>query len=102
MKAMKKETLFFVSAATFSMFLQMEKIFRAYYDEIKLIPKLNLKLFMKHKFESIQYHHICASHEMKDRIMNRFIVFKLKTKSKKDKPMTKVFASKTMAMHNNL
>lgn len=40
MNAYRKDRLFYVNAATYHLFLEMEKLFRACYDQVKVIISL--------------------------------------------------------------
>lgn len=99
-RAQGANTLFFVNAATFHFFLQMEKIFRIYFKSISEQENMNLKRFFFSKCSDITFS-LPGCHKLKDKIILRYVAFRLKISSK-TLPVNKSvrYASKSMAMHN--
>lgn len=78
----------------------MEKIFRGTVQNMTSYNGINLRKLLIEKFESILYV-LPPCHNLKTKIIRRFVIFRLKIYSTKHKPVPKnlTFASKTMAMH---
>lgn len=57
---------------------------RSSIDAIKLIPNVNLKLIFQYKLNMIKCNvSMCDKHDIKNRIIKRFVEFKLKLTNKK-------------------
>lgn len=95
----KQDTLYFMNRQAFEFFQQMELMFRAYKSTELFNSGLNLKDFLVQKFEEIEFE-LPICHMLKRKIITRFVLFKLKVNSIKPRK-TKVYSSKTMAMHIN-
>lgn len=91
--------LFFVNPRIFKFFLNMEIIFRKYYDYVRVQKHINLKQFFVQQFNEIDYS-LPTCHNLKTKMILRFHAFRLKIKSSKVKSSKSLqFASKSMAMH---
>lgn len=100
LNAYKQEKLFYVNIETYNFFLEMDKIFRAFFKKVRVIPKCNMISFFLSKFAEIKgYNHFLNCHNLKHVIEKRFVTFKLKSKNYKC-DSTKFYNSKTMAMHS--
>lgn len=102
MRCFKQETLFFINEQTFNFILEMEKIFRMYYEQVR--PKsFDLKLFFINKCRDL-YYDIPPCHSLKEKIIERFFNFKLKKMSNLSVLTEKnyTYASKSIAMHTNI
>lgn len=93
-------TLFFVNPVTFNFFLQMTKIFKTFYPHIRVQKHVNLKEFFI-KLCNQSTFSLPACHNLKEKIIKRFIAFKLKNCSQAITPCNKnaIRASKSMVMH---
>jgi len=85
LKAYKPERLFYVDNKTFHFFLDMDQIFRSYFNKARMIQNLDLKSFFLNKFSvlDVKYNYFPTCHNIKKNLMKRFITFKLKTKNEK-------------------
>lgn len=99
LRCYKEDTLFFVNRLTFNFFVEMEYIFRTYFNTVHSKTGLDLKLFFVDKFSKINYN-LPDCHKLKKSIMSRYASFRLKIKSQKLKKIQS-FSSKTMHMHYN-
>lgn len=93
------ESLFFINKELFLFIIEMEKLFRAYFSVVCYSSSLNLQSFFVDKFQSI-YYVLPTCHKLKEKIMDRFVKFRLKKMS-----MTYIIdrqsacASKSISMH---
>lgn len=82
LKRYKKGCLFFCNEITFNYFLHMETIFRKYYSIVKN-KNSDIKKFFIDKIKEIDISHIPNCHNLKSKIISRFIMFRLKIAGKK-------------------
>lgn len=101
LKCYKKETFFFfVKPYIFDFFLNMETIFRSYFPFVKN-KNINLKQYFQNKFAIINCN-IIDCHNLRSKIISKYIIFRLKIANKKRTIKKRSYNSKTMAMHCNL
>lgn len=98
LKRYKKGCLFFCNEITFNYFLVMENIFRKYYCVIKN-ENCNIKSFLIEQMKKIEIQHIPDCHNLKNIIMSRFVVFRLKIAGKKNNKLINKYGSKSIACH---
>lgn len=83
LKAFKKDTLFYCNMVTFIFFCEMESIFRKFYDIVS-VQNIDLMSFYVEKIvNNCMFNDLC--HNLKYKIIKRFVVFRLKIASKKKK-----------------
>lgn len=100
-KQKKQKSYFFVNKKTFQFFIQMERIFRLYYNHLRL-KKINLKQFFITKYREIDFS-LPECHNIKEKIILRYHAFRLKISSRKIKTKRNViYASKSVAMHEKV
>lgn len=102
LKCYTKNSLFFVNVETFKIFIKFEHLFRYYSKYFNKMQNVSQKLFLISKCNEIKANHIFDCHSLHEKIITRFIVFRLKIFNKKNVAKSKKFDSKSMAMHNNL
>lgn len=98
-KCFKQNTLYFCNENTFNMCVKMETIFRQYLDIVSCQKNVNLKDFFMGKIsdECVTFEHLPICHNLKTKIIRRFVVFRLKIASKKSKKERHlVYASKSL------
>lgn len=98
LKCYCKHSLFFVNKKTFLFFLEMEKIIRIYLPILKNL-KLNLKEFLTYKMSDLTSSHLYTCHNLSSKIKARFIIYRARIVRTKLRKETKVYSSKSMAMH---
>lgn len=76
-------------------------MFRAYEKTDLFRRNIDLKKYLTEKFEALPYT-IPDCHNLKRKIVSRFVILKLKLTRKKITQKKKKFNSKTMAMHYNV
>lgn len=102
-----KDSLLYASEKCFCFFLKMEVIFRSITHTLQTVTNLNCVQFLLHKFydnDNIKRVKFLDCHNIKLKLMKRFIRFRLKVyclKMRKNVSVTygHVMASKTSAMH---
>jgi hypothetical protein len=99
LRCYKKETLFFVRPHIFDFFVKMETIFRSSFSLIK--NNKNLKQYFYSQFSKIDCD-ILNCHNLKHKIICKYIVFRLRITNKKKVIKKRSYNSKSMAMHCNL
>lgn len=82
LKRYKKGCLFFCNEITFNYFLVMENIFRKYYNTVKN-QNCNIKKIFIEQMKKIEIQHIPDCHNLKNTIISRFVLFRLKIAGKK-------------------
>lgn len=97
-KRFQEHTLFFVTEELFYFFLEMENIFRKFFPIVSP-QNVNVKEFLCNHIDSVDFPNIPNCHKLKSKIINRYIVFRLKINSKKCKTVSKRYASKSVASH---
>lgn len=97
-KCYRKDTLFYCNEETFNFILKLEEIFQNYF-EIVSEQNINLKSFFKDKMKEVLTFHIPDCHNLKEVIVNRYLVFRLKISSKKLHKSKSIFSSKSMAAY---
>lgn len=98
----RKNTLFFVNEITFQYFQLMEIIIRQYLPYLKSnydANKYDLVHFFNEKMQHIPCVILKNCHNIKQKIMIRFIRFRLQIGNPKGRLPNKTYNSKTMAMH---
>lgn len=91
------DTLFFVNNRTFNFFIEMEKLFRSFIADC---TSKNKREFFISKCQNILFF-VPSCHNLKNKIINRFITFRLKINPRTIRAQTlRHYASKTMAMHH--
>lgn len=102
LKCYRHNTLFFVNNATFEFFHQMEIIIRQYVSYLKRnfdANKYDLITFLKEIMHCVSCDTLKNCHNIKNKIMIRFIRFRLQIENNKSQLPNKIYNSKTMAMH---
>lgn len=94
-KRFREHSLFFCNEYLFYFFLEMESIIRKYLSIVSS-QNVNLKEFFFGKIINLQIN-LPECHNLKEKIIKRFIVFRLKIYSKKYKSSSKKHASKSVA-----
>ena len=99
-KYTSESQLFFMNELTFFYFLKMERVFQSYIEYVKL-NNINANEFFYNELFKITADHIKTCHNFKEKIMKKFISFRLNMSSGKNLKLDKneEFSSKTMAMH---
>lgn len=98
LRCFRLQTLFFVNVETFNYFYEMEIIIRRYLPYIKN-KNYNLITCLTEKMVNIHCDTLETCCDLANKIMKRFITFRIKIDCKKGRLKTKIFSSKTMAMH---
>lgn len=96
-KENKQKPFFYETIETFQFFIQMERIFRLYYAQLSSV-NINLKAFFLTKFGEIQIS-LPDCHNLKNKIINRFYIFRVRNSYGKKMLNKKVYGSKSVAMH---
>lgn len=94
----REDTLFFCSEETFQFFVEMENIFVMFLPSVS-VQDVNLKQFYFKEMSKLELN-IPDCHELKTKIISRYIVYRLKINSKICKPATNTYASKSIAGHS--
>lgn len=97
LKCYCKHSLFSVNEETFLFFLKMEKIIKIYLPILKNL-KLNLREFFTYKMSDLTCSHLYTCHDLSSKIKARFIIYRARIAKTKRRD-TKVYSSKSMAMH---
>ena len=91
----REHSLFFCNEFVFYFFLEMEIIFRKYLSIVSS-QNVNLKDFFFRQMISLHIN-LPGCHNLKQKIIKRFITFRLKINSKKNRSASKKHASKSVA-----
>lgn len=97
LRCYRKNTLFYVNEDLFLYFLEMEKLIRAYFPHLKQFN--NNVHFLQRKMASITCSGLKNCHGLLSKITKRFIIYRLRIASSKHQRKTKIYSSKSMAMH---
>lgn len=100
-KCFRSQTLFFVNTETYNYFYEMEVIIRRYLPYIKN-KNCNLITVLTEKMANIRCDTLGTCCNLYNKIMKHFITFRIKIDCKKGRLKTKIFSSKTMAMHSTI
>lgn len=103
LKCYTEHTLFFVNEETHNFFLKMEFVFRQYlpYFQDQVAHKhYDLEAFFYEKFEPIDCDLIDECHQLKYKVIKRYIRFKLNVSNYAKQVEEKAFNSKTVARHH--
>lgn len=92
-KRFKEQSLIFVTEAVFYFFLEMESVFQKYFDIVSS-QNINIKDFYFKEMLNLKLD-LPECHKLKNKIIKRFIVFRLKINSKKYKAASRKQSSKT-------
>lgn len=97
-RCFRKNSLYYCNKDTFVFFLKMETIFRQYFEMVSKQQNVNIKDFFVNKCSVGCQHinHIVSCHNLKNKIINRFIIFRLKIAEKNFKDKKHVHASKSL------
>lgn len=98
LKQFKEKALFFCSEETFYLFLDLEAIFRKFIPHISTL-NVNCKDFLTKTMNEIECDFLPNCHNLKRKIIDRYVVFRLKINYKKHKKATRKLASKSVAGH---
>lgn len=96
LKAYKSNTLFFCNSHTFSFVCEMERIFKANFHNLKnshANVKSSLINAIQNQLMNIDFPNC---HNIKTKLISRFVMFRLKIASKNNLSKKKIYASKTM------
>lgn len=94
-KCFRAKTLFFCHESVFYFFVDMEDVFRKYYAIVRN-QNINLKQFFVDHMSKIDVPIISSCHNLKNKVISRFVVFRLKIASKKLNERTNKFSSKSL------
>lgn len=94
-KRFKEQSLYFTTELVFYFFLDMENVFRNYFDIISS-QNIDIKEFYCKEMSNLKID-LPDCHNLKSKIIKRFIVFRLKISSKKCKAAAKKQSSKSLA-----
>lgn len=73
-----QNALFFTNIKTFEIFITLEKMFRYYSKYFKHMQNIDLKTFLIYQFSTIKANHILNCHQLYNKIIRRFAVFRLR------------------------
>lgn len=95
LKRFREKSLFFCNESLFNSFLEMESVFKKYISFV-INQNINLKEFFVQKMSDLE---MCVPdcHKLKNKIIKRFVVFRLKIYSRKCKTLSKKHSSKSVA-----
>jgi len=95
-------TLFFVNKSTFTLFVQLENIYRHYRPYFDMMRDINLHKFLFCKFNTIPTNHILNCYNLRQKLMKKFATVRLKFKNnhKRVSCNRKYYDSKSMAMYH--
>ena len=77
-KEYKENLLFCVNEGTFNMFLEMKQPIRSWHPILQKCGNINLYDFFLQRFNSITSSHILPCHNLKEKILRRFLLFRLR------------------------
>lgn len=100
-KEFQENLLFYVNEATFNFFQCADQIYRDWKPIVEKMKNINVFEFFSCRLEAIECDHILKCHNLRDKILRRFILFclRINNKAKKKEKTEKKFNSKSMAMH---
>lgn len=99
LKCFKQNTLYFCNESTFHLCVKMETIFRQYFNTVTNQKNVNLKDFFVNKISEgcKSFKHLPDCHNLKTKLIRRFVVFRLKIASRKCKKQKQnMYASKSV------
>lgn len=101
LKCYKTNSLCFPTTQVFQLFVKMEEIFRHYspfLNKFNINWKLYFSTVMKKHVNAV---HIPSCHNLYEKIINRFVTFRLRIFNKKRICCRKIYDSKSMHVVNN-
>lgn len=93
-KSFNNNSLFFCCEYVFCFFIDLESIFRKFYS-IVCVQNIDLKIFFVNKMKDVLLD-IPNCHDLKNKIIRRYVTFRLKISSKKHIKLTQKYASKSL------
>jgi hypothetical protein len=95
-KRYKQNSLFFCNEITFLNFIDLEPVFRKYYDVVSIM-NIDIKNFYLCKMLDLDvFSHVLSCHNLKKNIISRFISFRLKISGRRKLNLRKKYASKSL------
>lgn len=96
LKQFNKNCLFFCNESTFVHFLDLEGVFRKYIN-IVINQNIDLKEFFVDKMLALGvFLHVPNCHSLKNHLVKRFVIFRLKISSKRKQRASQKYASKAL------
>lgn len=95
-KRYKKDCLFFCNEITFTDFIELEAVFRKYYN-IVLDQNIDIQKFLISKINDLNvFSHIPSCHNLENNIIKRYVMFRLKISGKRKHLLSKKYGSKSV------
>lgn len=95
LKCYKMNTLFFCHETVFYFFVEMELLFRRFFGIVSS-QNIDLRSFFVEKMKALDTSVINSCHRLSNKIISRFVTFRLKISSKKMREKTSVYASRSL------